>query len=270
MNFTVTILTFTTGLFSILGIDVNTLKECLFVSYLRSTYVSLYLEFTKETVNDDLKVKLTHTRDDCLSCFFVCMNAECRIFLSKFNKCFAHLVLTSFCFRLDSDIDNRLREFHGLKDYREALVTDCITSCCHLETNCCCDVTRVNFVKFLTFVSMHLKDTANTLFFALCSIQYVGTGVQSTGIYTEVSKLTYERVCHDLECKSCERLFIGRFTCDFLTIHVNALDSRNVYRRRHELEDSIQKFLNAFISVGCTAAYRDSLAFAYSLTKNCF
>ena len=83
-NFTVTILTTTTGLTYEFTFNVNFLTECFFVSYLRSTYVSFNLEFTKETVNDDFQVKFTHTSDDCLTCFLICMSTECRVFFSKF------------------------------------------------------------------------------------------------------------------------------------------------------------------------------------------
>ena len=83
-NFTVSVLSTTTGLLSIFVFLINRLCKCLFVSNLRSTYVSLYLEFTKQTVNDDLQMKLTHTGDDCLTGFLICMRTECRIFFRKF------------------------------------------------------------------------------------------------------------------------------------------------------------------------------------------
>ena len=104
------------------------------------------------------------------SCFCICMNTECRILFSKLCKSLAHLILSGFCLRLDCDIDNRLWEYHGLKDYRMLLVTDCITSRCGLEANSCCDITGVNLVKLVSLVCMHLKNTSNTLFFVFCCI----------------------------------------------------------------------------------------------------
>ena len=59
-------------------------------------------------------------------------------------------------------------------------------------------------------------------------------------------------------------------THDLVAIHVNAFDGRDVKGRRHELDHSIQKLLNALVSVSSTAAYRDRLAFAGSLTENLF
>ena len=82
------------------------------------------------------------------------------------------------------------------------LVTDSITGGGELESDRCCDITGVNLVQLMTLVGMHLKDTSNTLFLVLCSIQYIRTGVHGTGVHTEVCQLTYERVGHDLEYKS--------------------------------------------------------------------
>ena len=114
LNFTVTILTTTTGLLSILAVNVNCSRECLFVSYLWSTYISLYIKLTKQTIYDNFQVKLAHTSDDCLTCFLICMCTECRILFCQFSKSLTHLTLIILCLRLDSKLDNRLREFHGL------------------------------------------------------------------------------------------------------------------------------------------------------------
>ena len=139
------------------------------------------------------------------------------------------------------------------------LITDSITCGGELKSDRCCDITGVNLFQLVTLVGMHLKDTSNTLFFVLCCIQYVWTGVHNTWVHTEVSQLTYERVGHDLEYKSRERLFVGRMSYSLVAIQVNTLDRRDVKRRRHELNDSIQELLNTLISVCGTTAYRDSL-----------
>ena len=201
-NFTVTILSTTTGLFCILAVYINRFGDCFFVSNLRSTYVSLYLEFTKETVNDDIQMKLTHTSDNGLSCFLICMCTECRVFFCKFCKSFTKFSLSSFCLRLDSEFDNWFWEFHGLQDYRMLLLTDCITSCCEFESDSCSDITGIYFIKFHTFVSMHLKNTSNTFFLVLSSVKYIRTGIHCTGVYTEICKFTNEWVCHNLKCQS--------------------------------------------------------------------
>ena len=179
-NFTVTILSTSTRLFCIFAVDVCRFGNGLFVCNLRSTYVSLYFELTKQTVNDDFQMQLTHTSDNGLTSFLIGVCTEGRILLSQFCKGLAQFALACFCLRLDSQLDNRLRELHRLKDYRMLLVADGITCGGELESDCSCDVTGVNFVQLHTFVCMHLKDTSNTLFFIFCCIQYVRTGVHGS------------------------------------------------------------------------------------------
>ena len=213
-------------------------------------------------------MQLTHTGDDGLTGFLIGMSTESRIFFCQFCKSFTHLALTGFGLRLDSQLDNGLRELHGLKDYRMLLITDGITGSGELETNCCCDITGVNLFQLCTLVRMHLQDTSYTFLLVLSSIEYIRTGIQSTGIYTEVSKLTYERVSHDLECKCSERLFIGRLSLYFITVKVNTLNSRYIQRRRHILDNSIQKLLNTLISVSSTAAYGNGSALTGSFSQS--
>ena len=117
---------------------------------------------------------------------------------------------------------------------------------------------------------MHLKDTSNTLFFILCSIQYIRTRVHCTRVNSEVSKLTYEWVCHDLKYESRERLFIRRVSYYFVSVFINTLDCRDVCWSRHKLDDCIKEFLNTFVSVCSTAAYRNSCTLTCSFSQNCF
>ena len=179
-NFTVTILSTTTRLFCILAVYIYRFCKCLFVSNLRSTYVCFYFKLTKQTVYDDFQMQLTHTSDDCLTSLLICMSTECRVLFSQFCKSLTHLALTCFGLRLDCQLDNWLWEFHRLQNNRMLFVTDSITCCCKFETYCCCNITRVNFIKLCSLVCMHLQDTSYTLFFILCCIQYVRTGVHST------------------------------------------------------------------------------------------
>ena len=50
------VLSTTTGLLSVLGIHFNSLGERFLICNLRRTYVSFYMELTKQTVNDDLQM----------------------------------------------------------------------------------------------------------------------------------------------------------------------------------------------------------------------
>ena len=120
LNFTVSVLTTTTGLFCILAVHVNRFCDGLFVSNLRCTYVCLYLELTQKSVYDDLQVELAHTGDDRLSCLRISVRAECRVLLCKFRKRLTQFALGSLCLRLDRELDNRLRELHGLQGLPDA------------------------------------------------------------------------------------------------------------------------------------------------------
>ena len=134
------VLSTTTGLLSVLVFLINSLCKCLFVCYLRSTYVCFYIELTKKTIYDNFQMKFAHSGDDCLTSFLICMSTESRILFCQFGKSFTHFTLVILCFRLDCKLDNRLREFHRLKDNRILLITDCITCCCDLESYRCCDI----------------------------------------------------------------------------------------------------------------------------------
>ena len=114
LNFTMSVLSTSTGLLRIFVFLINRFGKCLFISNLRSAYVSLYFVFTKQTVYDNLQMQLAHTCDDRLSCLLIRMSTECRIFFCKFRQSFTHLALTCLGLRLDRQLDNRLREFHGL------------------------------------------------------------------------------------------------------------------------------------------------------------
>ena len=89
------------------------------------------------------------------------------------------------------------------------LVTQSITGGGDFQTYSSCDIAGIYLIQLLTLVGVHLQDTADTLLLALGCIQYVGTGIHGTRIYAEECQLTNERIGHDLECQSCERLVIG-------------------------------------------------------------
>ena len=116
---------------------------------------------------------------------------------------------------------------------------------------------------------MHLQDTSHTLLLVLCRVQHVGTGVDGSGVNAEVSELTYERVCHDLEYKSGEGLLVRGMSLHLVAVLIDTLDSRDVCRGGHELKDRIQKLLDAFVPVSRSAAYRNCRTLACRFTKNC-
>ena len=157
-----TVLTFTTGLTSVFHINIRVSFNCFSVSNLWSTNISFYFEFTQQTVNDDFQVKFTHTSDDCLTCFFVCVSFECWVFFCQFSKGNTHFFLASFCFWFDSYTDNWFWEFHGFQNYWVFFITQCVTCSCIFKTYCSSDITCVTYVDVLTVVSVHLQNTAHS------------------------------------------------------------------------------------------------------------
>ena len=180
VNLTVTVLSTSAGLLRILAVNVNSLCKCLLVSNLRRAYVCLNVELTQQTVNNNVQVKLAHAGDNGLASLLICTYAEGWVLLSQLNQRVAHLILACLGLRLDSNIDNRLREFHGLQDNRILLITDGIAGGSHFKSNCCRDVTGINLIQLVSLVGMHLKNTSYTLLLALGCVQYVGTGVQAS------------------------------------------------------------------------------------------
>ena len=117
---------------------------------------------------------------------------------------------------------------------------------------------------------MHLQDTSDTLFFVFRGIQHIGTGVDRSGIHTEERKLSYERICHDLECQCCKRLLIGSMTLDLVTVHIGSLNCRDIRRRRHKLYDSVDQLLDTFVLMRRSAADRYTCVADGSFPKPCF
>ncbi|MNW51907.1 hypothetical protein D3C74_294060 [compost metagenome] len=197
----VTVLTTTTGLTNEFTFDACRSFERLTISNLWFTYVRLNFEFAAHPVNDDIKVKLTHTSKDRLSRFFIRMSTKRWVFLRQFTESNAHFILVSFRLRFNGDFDNRIREVHRFKNNRCLLITQCITCPRIFQTNSCCDITGVNFGDLLTAVRVHLQDTSDPFAFAFRCIQHVGAGLQNTGVYAEERQLTHIRVGHDFKCK---------------------------------------------------------------------
>ena len=266
-NLAVTVLTGTTGLLLVFAVDVDFLGDGLLVGNLRRTYIGLDLELAEKTVYDDLQMELAHAGDQRLSGLLVGRHAERGILLSKLCQSLAHLVLTCFRLRLDRDFDNGLRELHGLQDYRMILIADRIAGRRDLETYGCRDIAGVHLLKLLALVRMHLQDTADTLLLVLGRVEHIGTGVHRTRVNAEVSKLTYEGVGHDLECKSRKRLLIRRLSRNIVAVLVNTLDVRDVGRSGKILDNGIQKLLNALVAVCGTAQNGDDLRRDGSGTK---
>ena len=168
-----TVLALAARLSRVLGVDVARLRDGLLVSNLRSADICLDIVFPEQSVNDDLKMELAHAGNDCLACLLIRMSPECRILLSQLRERFAKLALAGLCLGLDSQLYNRLREFHALQNDRMCIVTDRIACSRELESDRRGYIAAVDLLKLISLIRVHLKDAANALLLILSSIQDV-------------------------------------------------------------------------------------------------
>ena len=117
---------------------------------------------------------------------------------------------------------------------------------------------------------MHLEQTADTLFLVLAGVEHIGARIERAGINTQIGELTNERVGHDLECERCEgALRICGALFFFVGLRVDALDRRNIERRRHVVDNRVEQFLNTLVLVGRANEDRVDLALDGTLADSC-
>ena len=170
-----TILSTSAGLLCIFVFLIHRFGKCLFISNLGSAHVSFHLKLTQKSVHDDFKMQLAHTCDDGLSRLLVRMGTEGRVFFCQFCQSLTHLTLSCLRLRLDCQLDNRFREFHGLKDNRMLIIANGITRGRKFESYCRRDIPGINLIKLCPLIRMHLQDTSHTFLFVLRCVQYIGT-----------------------------------------------------------------------------------------------
>ena len=152
-------LTATTGLLLEYLAEFNRLGDGFLVGYLRTALVTFYLELAAQTVDDDVKVKLTHTRDDSLTGFLVGLYTEGRVFLSKLLESYAKLVKVLLGLGLYGDTDHGIGEFHCLEHDRCVFCTKGITRADILETYTCAYIATLDFLLRVLLVGVHLEQT---------------------------------------------------------------------------------------------------------------
>ena len=175
LNLTVSVLSTSAGLLGVLGIHFHRLGECFLVCNLRSAHIGFHLELSQQTVHDDLQMELAHACDDGLARLLIGMSTEGRILLRQLRKRLAHLALTGLGLRLDSQLDNGLREFHGLQNHGMLLIADGVAGGGELEAHCRGDIAGIHLIQLCTLVCMHLQNTAHALLLVLGGIQHIGT-----------------------------------------------------------------------------------------------
>ena len=147
------------------------------------------------------------------------------------------------------------------------LVADRITGRGCLEADRSRDITGVNLFKLHSLVCVHLQNTADTLFLLLRGVEDVGTGIQRARVDAEECETSDKRVGNNLECECGERLVIGSLALVFLAVQRPALDSRDIQRGGHVLDDSVKELLHTLVEVSGTAANRNRHVLAGSLAE---
>ena len=185
-----TVLTTTTGLLYKLTFTWCGTRDGLTVSNLRFAYTALYLKLTLHAVDDNLKVKLTHSRNNGLSCIFISFHDKGRVFVGEPREGQGHLVLVSYRFGLHSHWNDRLREKWWFEHDLETLLAKSITRLNIFETNDCGYVPCVTSLNIFVLVSMHFNKTTNTLFLASTWVIYHVTLGNHARVNTEEDQLT--------------------------------------------------------------------------------
>ena len=157
-------LTTTTGLFLINLTQLNRSTDSLTVSHLRTTLVTLYLELTFQTVDDDLQVELTHTRDNGLTRLLVGLNGERRVLFGQLSETNTQFVEVCLALRLNGDTDHRCRELDRLQYDRLVLVAQRIARAYILKSYARAYIACENSLNRILVVRVHLEDTGDTLF----------------------------------------------------------------------------------------------------------
>ena len=262
-----TILTFTTGLTNEFTFALNSLADGFTIGNLGIAYSAVNVEFSLQTVDDDIKVEFTHTGDDGLGRFGIRADTEGRVFFSKFAKGNAHLFLVGLGLRFDGYRNNRFREDHGFENDRSLFIAERIARARIFQANGSCDITSIDFFDFRSMVGVHAQDTADTFSLAFGRVVDVGASRQFTGVDTEESQAANIGVGCDLEGKGSKGSIIaGRTSCFFARFRIHALDVSHIGRSRHVSNDGIQKGLHAFVLIGRTAGDREHLAGTGHLT----
>ena len=140
------------------------------------------------------------------------------------------------------------------------LVTERISRRSILQTYGSSDIACVYLLDFLSLIGVHLQNTADSFFLSFYGIIYVGTGFESTGVHSEECQLTDERIGHDLKCQCRKRsVVICRTFRFFFCSRTNALDRRDVQRRRHIIDNGVQHKLYSLVLICRSAEHRDHL-----------
>ena len=92
--------------------EVDSLGDGFLIVHLGLALVTLYLELTTQTVDDDVEVKLTHTGDNRLSALLVGLDCEGGVLLCQLGQAIGQFVEVLLGLGLYGDTDNGIGEVH--------------------------------------------------------------------------------------------------------------------------------------------------------------
>jgi hypothetical protein len=133
------------------------------VSNLRLALVCLNAKLSVQSVNNDFKVKLTHSGNDRLTRLDVGLNSEGRILLCKSAKRRTQFLLVSLRFRLDCDLDNWFRELDCFKSDWLRRIANGVSGDDVAKTDNANDFSRKYFVQVLSVIGVHFQDSTDAL-----------------------------------------------------------------------------------------------------------
>ncbi len=81
------------------------------------------------------------------------------------------------------------------------------------------------------------------------------------GVHTDEHELSDERIAHDLESQRRERFLSSSAwrSTSFPIVRIDALDRRNIERRRQEIHHCVEQRLHAFVLESRSADHREHL-----------
>src|SRR5699024_7105147 len=166
-------LTRTTGLLLVGVVQrLNRLADGLAVSKLWGTNVRFDLVFALHALNTHVQGHLGHTIVNRLAGLYVQFIGEGWVLSSKLLNSGSQLLLVSLVLRLDGNLDNWIREVHGLEDDWVCSVGQGVTSGGVLLADDCVDVTSYWLFNRVFFVGVPLEQLTNAFLLALGAVLY--------------------------------------------------------------------------------------------------
>ena len=245
----VTPLPLAAGLADVPALGLDRLGDGLAIGDLWTPDVGSHFELPPHPVDDDLEVQLTHARDQRLRRLGIGVNAESRILLREARERERHLLFVGLRFGLDRDLDDRLRELDRLEHDWLVRIAQGVAGEGLLQPDGGGDVAGRDELHVLAVVGVHQDDPPDPLAAVLRRVEDGVARLEEARVDPEERELAHERVAHDLEGERREGLRVARLTHQRLaTLRVDALDRRDVQRRRQVVDDRVEHRLYALVA----------------------